>query len=91
MFTYVYYVCFMHFLSSISQSCFHKNNYISFTFMNIGLKFVCVFTYVISSDDLTKEGPSARKIEGHFFWFKIFFAPPQKKSSLCGVTLIVLL
>ena len=46
--------------------------------MNICLKFIFIFTYVISSDGLTKEEPSARKIEGYFFFFQMFL-PLQKK------------
>ena len=41
-------------------------------------KFICMFMYVMSSDGLTKEGPSTRKIQGHFFLFQIF-CPSQKK------------
>ena len=46
--------------------------------MNICLKFVCIFTYVISSDGPTKEEPNAKKIEGHFFFFQMFLALPKK-------------
>ena len=46
--------------------------------MNICLKFICIFTYVISSDGLTKKEPNAKKIEGHFFFFQMFLALPKK-------------
>ena len=40
--------------------------------------------YVISSGGLTKEGPIARKIEGHFFLFQIFLALPKKGHHFKG-------
>ena len=86
MFTYVYYVCLMDFLSSISQSCFYEN-YISFTFMKICLKFICIFMYEISSDGLTKEGPSKKKIEGNFLVFQNKVISNKRKSHFVGSTL----
>ena len=53
-------------------------NYISFSFMNICLKFIYIFTYVISSDGLTKEEPSAKRTKGYFFFFQMFLALPKK-------------
>ena len=47
--------------------------------MNICLKFICIFTYVISSDGLTKEESNAKKIEGHFFFFQMFLVLPKKR------------
>ena len=81
MFTYVYYVCFMHFLFLIS-----KTNYISFTFMKICLNFISIFTYVISRDGLKKEEANARKIEGHFLLFQIFWLPQKKVITLKEAT-----
>ena len=46
--------------------------------MNICLTFIFIFTYVISSDGLTKEEPSARKIEATFSFSKCFW-PSQKQ------------
>ena len=46
--------------------------------MNLCLTFIFIFTYVICSDGLTKEKPSAKKIEGHFFFFQMFLALPKK-------------
>ena len=48
--------------------------------MNICLKFICIFTYVISSDGLTKEEPNAKN-RGPLFLFPNVFSPPKKKSS----------
>ena len=42
--------------------------------------------YVISSDGLTKEKPSVRKLEGHFFLFQIFLALPKKVITLKDAT-----
>ena len=64
-------------------------NYISFSFMNICLTFIFIFTYVISSDGLTKEEPSARKIEGHFFFFQMFLALPKKGHHFKGGRFLV--
>ena len=57
--------------------------------MNICLTFICIFTYVISSDGLTKEEPSARKIEDHFFFFQIFLALPKKGHHFKGGRFLV--
>ena len=73
MFTYVYYVCLMDF-------------FISFTFKKICLKFICIFTYVISSDGLTKEGPSKRKIVGNFLVFQNKVISNKRKSHFVGST-----
>ena len=57
--------------------------------MNICLKFICIFTYVISSDGLTKEEPNAKKIEGHFFFFQMFLALPKKGHHFKGDLFLV--
>ena len=44
---------------------------------------------VISSDGLTKEEPSARKIEGHFFFFQMFLALPKKGHHFKGGRFLV--
>ena len=88
MFTYVYYVCFMHFLPLISKSCFHKNKlYFIFIYKYIFKVYIYIFKYVISSDGLTKKEPSARKAEGHFFFFQIFLALQKKVIILKEATL----
>ena len=55
--------------------------------MNIRLTFIFIFTYVISSDGLTKEEPSARKIEGHFF--QMFLALQKKGHNFKGGRFLV--
>ena len=51
--------------------------------------FIFIFTYVISSDGLTKEEPSARKIEGHFFFFQMLLALPKKGHHFKGGRFLV--
>ena len=57
--------------------------------MNICLQFVCIFTYVISSDGLTKEEPNAKKIEGDFFFLQMFLALPKKGHHFKGDPFLV--
>ena len=57
--------------------------------MNICLTFIFIFTYVISSDGLTKEEPSARKIEYHFFFFQMFLGLPKKGHHFKGGRFLV--
>ena len=45
--------------------------------------------YVISNDDHTKEKPSAKKIEGHFFFFQMFLALPKKGYHFKGGRFLV--
>ena len=57
--------------------------------MNIYLKLICIFKYIISSDGLTKEEPNAKKIEGHFFFFQMFLALPKKGHRFKGDLFLV--
>ena len=60
--------------------------------MNIRMFNFYIYIYVctvISSDGLTKEEPSARKIEGHFFFFQMFLALPKKGHYFKGGRFLV--
>ena len=82
MYTYVYYVCFMYFLSSISQSCFHENE-LYFIYIYEDMFKVYVYVYVCNKQWWPhKRGAQCKKNRGPLFLVPNFFGPPQKRSSL---------